>query len=112
MTTTTTTTDYAGRPPKKKRTGLKIFLGLMAFGVIAIVAMMALIGTAANEVSKSIQAEQANDKPFVVTEGKAEHDDGQLLAVRDPEGPGVRRHQGQGHVVRVSTDSTTVPSSR
>ena len=80
MTTTTTTTDYAARPPKKKRTGLKIFLGLMAFGVIAIIAMMALLSTAANEVSKSIQAEQANDKPFVVTEGKAFEHDGYRVA--------------------------------
>jgi hypothetical protein len=80
MTTTTTTTNYEAPPPKKTRTGLKIFLGVIAFGFIALVGMIVLVGTAANEVSKSIEAEQANDKPFVVTEGKAFEHDGYRVA--------------------------------
>ena len=80
MTTTTTTTNYEAPPPKKTRTGLKVFLGVIAFGFIALVGMIALIGTGANEVSKSIEAEQANDKPFVVTEGKAFGHDGYRVA--------------------------------
>jgi hypothetical protein len=80
MATTTTTTNYEAPPPKQKRTGLRLFLGVIAFGFTALVGMIALLGTAANEVSRSIEAEQATDMPFVVAEGKAFEHDGYRVA--------------------------------
>lgn len=67
-------------PPKKKHTLRNIFLVVALLGVLLIGGCVALIGGAANEVSKSIDKsiadEAANDKPKEVTEGKAfEHDD-------------------------------------
>lgn len=43
----------------KKRTVLKVLVGLSVLGLVAIVGCAALIGGAANEVSKQLDAEQA-----------------------------------------------------
>lgn len=42
----------------KKRTALKVFLGICLLGLVGIVGCAALIGGAANEVSKQLDAEQ------------------------------------------------------
>ncbi|HYJ68378.1 MAG TPA: hypothetical protein VEX15_12060 [Nocardioidaceae bacterium] len=62
------------RPPKKKRTFLKVFLALCAFGIVSVIAIVALLASAANEVSNSIEADAnkpgGTDNPMAITEGK------------------------------------------
>lgn len=67
-------------PPKKSHTLRNVLLVVLLLGVLFVGGCLALIGGAANEVSKSIDKsiaeEAANDKPKDVTEGKAfTHDD-------------------------------------
>ena len=63
------------KPPKKKRTFLKVFLALCAFGIVSVIALVVLLSLGANEVSKSI--DQNNNKPggannpMAITPGKA-----------------------------------------
>jgi hypothetical protein len=65
-----------GPPPKKKHTVRNILLVLVLLFVLFIGGCMALLGTAANEIDKSIKDEEANDKPTAVAAGKAfTHDD-------------------------------------
>jgi hypothetical protein len=68
------------KPPKKKRTFLKVFLALCAFGVLCVVGLIVLIGGAANEVSKSIDADAnkpgGTDNPMAIHEGKSFEVDG------------------------------------
>lgn len=68
------------QPPKKKRTFLKVFLALCAFGIVSVIALVALIGSAANEVSESIEADAnkpgGTDNPMAITEGKPFEVDG------------------------------------
>jgi len=67
---------YGGPPPKKKHTVRNVLLVLLALMVLFVGGCIALIGGAANEIDKAIKEEEANDKPQVVTEGKAfTHDD-------------------------------------
>ena len=66
----------ATEPPKKKRTFLKVFLGLCAVGVVGIVALIAFLSSVADEVSKSIDSERDNDAPVAVAEGAAFTHDG------------------------------------
>ena len=68
------------KPPKKKRTGLKIFLAIIAAGIVGIIILIALVSSAANSVSKSLD-ENANkpggdSNPMTITEGKAFEVDG------------------------------------
>ncbi|WP_216823032.1 DUF2510 domain-containing protein [Aeromicrobium sp. A1-2] len=65
-------------PPKKKHTVRNVLLGLVAVFVLFVGGCMALIGSAANEVSKSIDKEVAKDSepggpdnPLTISEGKA-----------------------------------------
>jgi hypothetical protein len=58
------------------KTVLKIVVGILIATVIVIVGVVVLIGMAANEVSKEIEVEEANDKPTPVTVGKAFTHDG------------------------------------
>ena len=63
-------------PPKKKHTLRNVLLILGVLFVLMIGGCFALIGGAANEVDKAIEAEEANDKPVEVAEGAAfTHDD-------------------------------------
>lgn len=67
-------------PPKKSHTLRNILLVVVLLFVLLVGGCFALLGGAANEVSKSIDKsiaeEAANDKPKDVTEGKAfTHDD-------------------------------------
>lgn len=67
-------------PPKKSHTLRNVLLVMLLLGVLFIGGCLALLGGAANEVSKSIDKsiaeEAANDKPKEVTAGKAfTHDD-------------------------------------
>jgi len=67
-------------PQKKKRTFLKVFLALCAFGVLSVIVVIALVSSAANEVGKSIEADAnksgGTDNPMAITEGKAFEVDG------------------------------------
>jgi hypothetical protein len=70
-----------GPPPKKKHTVRNVFLILMLLFVLFVGGCMALIGGALNEADKAIKKEEANDKPAVVTAGKAfTHDDFKVAA--------------------------------
>lgn len=61
------------KPPKKKRTFLKVFLALCAFGTVSVIAIIAMLGMAANEVSNSIEADAnkpgGTDIPMTITKG-------------------------------------------
>jgi len=72
---------YQGPPPKKKHTLRNVLLILGLVFILFVGGCMALLGTAANEVDKAIQEEEANDKPKAVAEGKAfTHDDYEVAA--------------------------------
>lgn len=65
-------------PAKKKHTVRNVLLGVIAIGVLFIGGCLALVGGAANEVSKSIEKEEAKDQepggpdnPLTIVEGKA-----------------------------------------
>jgi len=68
------------KPPKKKRTFLKVFLALCAFGTISVIAIVTMIAMAANEVSNSIDADAnkpgGTANPMTITEGKPFEVDG------------------------------------
>lgn len=71
---------YQGPPPKKKHTVRNVLLILILLFILFIAGCMALIGGAANEIDKSIKAEDANDKPVAVTEGQSFEHDGYTVA--------------------------------
>jgi hypothetical protein len=68
------------QPPRKKRTFLKVFLALCAFGAVCTIGLMVLIGGAANEVSKSIESDAnkpgGTDHPMTIHPGKPFEVDG------------------------------------
>ena len=68
------------KPPKKKRTFLKVFLALCAFGVVCIIGLIALLSAAFNGASDAIDKAEANNKPHVVAEGAAFTHDGYSVA--------------------------------
>jgi hypothetical protein len=76
--------QFAPAPAPKKRSGFKTFLiicaAIFTAGAIGIIALVALLGAAANEASKAIDKELANDKPKVVAEGAAFEHDGYQVA--------------------------------
>lgn len=59
---------------------LIIVAAICTAGVLGVVALVAMLGAAANSVDKSIKAEQANDRPHVVAEGAAFNHDGYAVA--------------------------------
>jgi hypothetical protein len=75
---------YQGPPPKKSHTVRNVLLGIVLLFVLLIGGCFALVGTAANEVGKSIDKsiaeEEANDKPTDVTLGTAFTHDGYEVA--------------------------------
>src|SRR4051812_4114125 len=70
----------ATTPPKKKHTVLKVFLGLCALGVVAMIALIALPSAGANHVANSTTADEnkpgGTNNPMTITAGKAFEVDG------------------------------------
>src|SRR3954452_14864688 len=68
------------KPPKKKRTVLKVFLALIAAGIVGTVAVIIMISSAANSVSQSISQNDnkpgGHSNPMTITEGKSFEVDG------------------------------------
>lgn len=70
-----------GPPPKKKHTVRNVLLVLVLLFILFVAGCIALVGKAANDVSKSIDKSLANDKPTTVSMGKAfTHDGYQIKA--------------------------------
>lgn len=65
-----------GPPPKKKHTVRNVLLIVVLLFVLFVAGCIALVGKAANDVSKSIDKSLANDKPTTVAMGKAFTHDG------------------------------------
>lgn len=66
--------------PKKKHTVRNVLLIMTALGVAFVVGIVALIGSAANSVSKSLDAEAKNDRPAVIKPGASFTHDGYKVA--------------------------------
>ena len=68
------------KPPKKKRTFLKVLLALIAAGIIGTIAVIVMISSAANSVSNSISENDnkagGHSNPMAINEGKAFEVDG------------------------------------
>ena len=68
------------KPPKKKRTFLKVFLALVTAGIVGTIAVIVMISSAANSVSNSISENDnkpgGHSNPMTITEGKAFEVDG------------------------------------
>lgn len=72
---TTAMPETAPAQPKKKHTFRNIMLVMLGLFIAAFAGCAALIGGAVEEADKAISAEEKNDKPTKITEGKAfEHD--------------------------------------
>ena len=68
------------KPPKKKRTFLKVFLALCAFGAVCVIGLIALLSAAFSGADDAIKKEEANNKPLTVAEGAAFQHDGYKVA--------------------------------
>jgi len=70
--------------PQEKRTFLKVFLALCAFGVVGIIALVAVLSAGANHVANSIKADEnkpgGSNNPVSITVGKAFDVDGLTYA--------------------------------
>jgi hypothetical protein len=70
-----------GPPPKKKHTLRNVLLILGLLFILFVGGCLAITASIFNEADKAIKAEEANDKPKAVAEGKAfTHDDYQVAS--------------------------------